>query len=784
MLNNLVCIGLCGRSRDDPRRRTWLNGGLLIAILLFISTATFAQDQTLFGVVTDRSGARVPKAEITLHSPESGTLRTSSDGEGKFSLTFRVNGSAQLKVAAPGFREFSLILPSAEATGRELSIVLEPAPVVEQVTVTAFRSERSLGETPASVVLIDANRLAETGAATLDDALRQVTGLTLFRRTGSRAANPTTQGVSLRATGASGASRSLVLADGVPLNDPFGGWVYWNTVPRESISRIEVLRGGASNLYGSAAIGGVINIFTREPIRSPTLSLSVSGGSQATVDSSGFASAGKGPWTGSLSAAEFATDGYIPVDERERGPIDTTAASRNSALAFKLTRSFANGGRLFAAASTYGESRRNGTPGQINRTHMRRFQVGAERADDRWGAFALRVYGGTQVFDQTFTAINAARTSETLTRLQRSPAQQLGLSFQWSRALGSHQALVAGIETRQIRGSSDEIAFTGGQPTSVIGAGGRERDVGLFLQDVIEFTPRFQLTAGLRFDQWRNYSAYSATRPLNGNAGSTVTRSADRTESAFSPRLSGLFKITATTSLTASFSRAFRAPSLNELYRSFRVGNVLTLASESLQAERSTGGEFGLATTQKSGDLFLRGTVFWTEIDRPIANVTLMVTPALITRRRQNLGRTRSAGVEVEAEARLKKYWTLSGGYMFADATVREFPADRALEGLVAPQVPRHQFTVQARFNRADWFAVSLQGRASSSQFDDDQNLLRLERYFSLDAFVSRNLGHYCEIFAAGENLTGQRYSVGRTPVRTVGPPLTVRGGLRFRFGP
>src|ERR671929_131193 len=104
-----------------------------------------------------------------------------------------------------------------------------------------------------------------TSAATLDDALRQVPGFTLFRRTGSRVANPTSQGVSLRGVGASGASRALVLADGIPLNDPFGGWVYWGRVPRASVERIEVLRGGASSLYGSSALGGVVNLITRRP---------------------------------------------------------------------------------------------------------------------------------------------------------------------------------------------------------------------------------------------------------------------------------------------------------------------------------------------------------------------------------------------------------------------------------------------------------------------------------------------------------------------------------------
>jgi len=181
--------------------------------------------------------------------------------------------------------------------------------------------------------------------------------------------------------------------------------------------------------------------------------------------------------------------------------------------------------------------------------------------------------------------------------------------------------------------------------------------------------------------------------------------------------------------------------------------------------------------------LNVRGTFFWSEIIRPVANITLSVTPALITRQRQNLGRTRSRGVELEAEGRITNTVTISGGYQFLDATVLRFPPNIALEGLLIPQVPRHVVTFQARYSNPRRLTVSLQGRAGGSQFDDDQNQFELDRYFTLDAFASRSLGHGVEVFGALENLTGERYDIGRTPIRTLGPPLLARAGLRFRWG-
>jgi outer membrane receptor protein involved in Fe transport len=99
------------------------------------------------------------------------------------------------------------------------------------------------------------------------------------------------------------------------------------------------------------------------------------------------------------------------------------------------------------------------------------------------------------------------------------------------------------------------------------------------------------------------------------------------------------------------------------------------------------------------------------------------------------------------------------------------------------PQVPAHQFTFQAAYSNPSIVTLSFQGRASSSQFDDDQNLFRLGSYFTFDTFASRRLSRRFDIFFAAENLFNQRYEVGKTPVTTLGPPILVRAGLRLHLG-
>ncbi len=732
------------------------------------------------GIITDQNGAPISGAEVTIVG-QAATITRTTDAEGRFN--FDASGdAAMLTIRARGFETVSHVWNAADQDSSRLKITLAAERLSEQMTVTASRTETRVSDTAASVAVLSSEDLSTTSALTLDDALRQVPGFSLLRRSGSRTANPTSQGVSFRGVGPSGASRAVVLADGIPINDPFGGWVYWGRVPRESLSRIEVVQGGASSLYGTDALGGVVNLISRDT-RESALSFETSYGNEQTPDFSLFAGGRLFQWAAQLSAEAFHTDGYVLVDEAERGKVDTKAGAEHTTVDLTLERLLADRGRVFLRGSLFDESRENGTPLQTNNTYIRQVSVGTDLQSARAGSFSGRAFALTEIYNQDFTSIAADRNTELLTRSQRVPAQQAGVLTQWSRVAGSRQTLVAGVDAREVRGASDELVFVAGRVTSSIGSGGRERTVGVFGQDLIRITPRWLLTLGLRGDRWRNYDALSSSRPLPAQNPVTNIRFADRIETAFSPRVSLLHKVTENISLTLSGYRAFRAPTLNELYRSFRVGNVLTQSNDKLRAERLTGGEAGASVAAFDRKLNLRGTFFWSEIIRPVANVTLSATPALITRQRQNLGRTRSRGVEMEAESRITNTVTLSGGYQFLDATVLRFPANTALEGLLIPQVPRHLLTFQARYSNPRRLTVSIQGRAGGEQFDDDQNLFRLDPYFTLDAFASRSLGHGVEVFGAFENITGQRYDIGRTPIRTLGPPLLARVGVRFQVG-
>jgi outer membrane receptor protein involved in Fe transport len=587
------------------------------------------------------------------------------------------------------------------------------AQVVDTITVTATRTETRVADTPASVVVLSKEAMLNSASPAVDDALRQVAGFTLFRRSSSRVANPTAQGVTLRGVGASGASRALVLDDGVPLNDPFGGWIYWGRVPRVALDRAEVLRGGASDLYGSSAMGGVVQFIRR---KSGGVSAEISAGSQETGTASVFAGSDRA----SVAIDLLRTGGYVLVRESERGAVDVPADSEHASIDATL-----RGAGAFVRASYYDESRENGTPLQVNDTTIRQLAAGFDR-----GPLTLRAFGNDQDYYQTFSAVEADRNSERLTVVQRVPSRGAGATAQWTQTFAEKHVVVAGTEYRYARGRSDEQ-----RGANFVTAGGTQNQLAAYVEDLFSVTPSLSVTAGLRADRWR------ATE--------------------LSPRLSVLWRANGALALSASAYRAFRAPTLNELYRGFRVGNVNTLPNADLTSETLTGYEVGARLRN------FRVTLFSMHVDDTIANVTISQTPTLITRQRQNLGETRSRGAELDGEWLFARDWRASASWLYVDA--------RVIGGNRIPQVPRHQATAQL-----SWRRFGAQARWSAMQFDDDLNQFPLASYFVADVFAAHPLTRGLEINASIENVLGRDVEVSATPVVTLGQPRALRIGLRY----
>jgi outer membrane receptor protein involved in Fe transport len=245
----------------------------------------------------------------------------------------------------------------------------------------------------------------------------------------------------------------------------------------------------------------------------------------------------------------------------------------------------------------------------------------------------------------------------------------------------------------------------------------------------------------------------------------------------FSPRASVTWRANDMTSLQFSVARSYRAPTLNELYRGFRAGTVVTNPNALLDPERLTSVEGGILVGH--GRASARITAFHNVLDDAISNITLTTTPALTTRERQNADQIGSSGVEVEGDLRPHPRVTISLFGAFTSAHFTSTPKQPAIQDNRVPQVPIYHIGAGVIAETPRLATFSVQARFVGAQFEDDLNELTLEDYVVVDASASRPITRAIHLFFGVENLFDVEYDVGRTPVRSIGWPLTVRAGVR-----
>lgn len=281
--------------------------------------------------------------------------------------------------------------------------------VGETIIVTASRLPQPQSEIPENAELFDSNEIRSSPAPTVDGLLRQIPGFTLFRRSSSLASHPTAQGATLRGIGPSGSSRTLVLLDGIPLNDPFGGWVYWNRLASDQLQQIEVTRGAGSGVWGSAALGGVINLST-QPIEAG-IRASASGGDPEFLEGS--------VTVGTIwdhSAADFSvsgrdSNGYFVISEAQRGQIDEPVSSRHQQSQLRFEHDFEHS-TLGLRAGYFEENRGNGTALTDNQTTQKWASAHWALTADNGDVWQATAQSQWQDFASRFSAQAADRNSE------------------------------------------------------------------------------------------------------------------------------------------------------------------------------------------------------------------------------------------------------------------------------------------------------------------------------------------------------------------------------------
>jgi len=584
---------------------------------------------------------------------------------------------------------------------------------------------------------LNGGELKEIPGFSLDDRLRQVAGFQLFRRTGSWVANPTSQGTSLRGLGSTAASRTLVLSDQVPLNDSFGGWIHWNEIPELAVREVEVMRGGASDLYGSSAIGGVIDVVPVEPGESLQYALNLTGAQENTSIASGLLAG-------------------------------SNVHSQSGRL--EVRHDLGSDGTAFLRGNLLNEARGNGTPAATNATRIWRYAAGADWNDSDVGRFLLRLHGMNEGYRQSFSSVAANRATERLTRLQQVPSMQLGAAAQWARAFGPVTAVV-GADVLDTRGTDAETPVSNGVLQSTVSTSARQRGSGVYGEALWQ-PSTWSVALSSRVDHFASFDAKQV-------GATPVPVLPEIAETIFDPRLGMVKQFRGGISLTGSVFRAFRGPSLNELYRTSQVGQQLTLANPALRSERATGWEAGgLIHVRRVGSV--RTSYFWTQVNRPVAAVTINSTPTSSTLMRQNLGQLTSKGVTAETEMHPLEFLVVKAGYQYADSTVTKFQADPTLVGKWTAQVPRNSGSLEARMEQEKWGVFGVYLRTSGQQFDDSSNQYRLAGFAQVDLYAEHRFLSWLRVWGSVQNLANERVEAGRTPLLTLGAPRIVSGGIRL----
>ena len=688
---------------------------------------------------------------------------------------------------APPLKRRGLLVVAALAF--PAPVFAQYAPATDEIIVTGRGLDTPPGEAVYDVVTIDRDRLADTASNRLEDLLRDAAGLAQFRRSDSGSAHPTSQGITLRGLGGNASSRALLLLDGVPQTDPFGGWVPFPAYLPERLASARIIRGGGSGYAGPGALAGTVELTSGGPDDLGPLQLAAAYGSRDSVDATAVGSARLGTGFVTLAAQYGRSGGFTPTVAGDRGPVDRAAPYKQGSVALRGVVDLGGSAELQTNVSAFTDLRDRG----VDFTQVKSDGADASvRVVKRggWGWSAL-AYLQARQFASGFASVNDARTTVAPSLDQYGvPATGIGGRIELAPPIGGGVTLRLGNDIRRVSGRTQELyTYVAGQPTRQRVAGGESLTFGGFADASYE-SGGLTLNAGGRIDRWIISNGSLVERPFAGGAALTDSRFPNRGGTEATGRLGAAYATGAVT-LRAAAYRGWRLPTLNELYRPFRVGADATAANAALDPERMWGGEIGM-DLRAASNLVVRATGYWNKLDGAIANVTIangpgtfpgvgFVSAAGVYRVRRNLDAVEAKGVELDGR------WShgplsLTASYAYIDARVEASGISAPLDGLRPAQTARHQGSATAAWRRGD-AGASLTGRYAGPQFEDDQNTRTLAGAFTLDGTVAVPVAGGLIAEARGVNLFDRQVEAGISGPGVVerATPRTLWLGFRYR---
>ncbi|MEO5640855.1 MAG: TonB-dependent receptor [Sphingomicrobium sp.] len=656
---------------------------------------------------------------------------------------------------------FSLLSTALLATAAPL--LAQAAAIGDPIIVTGRGLASPRADPAYDVVTIDRARILASASGRLEDVLRDVAGLHSFRRSDSRSANATSQSITLRGLGGNATSRALLILDGVPQSDPFGGWISFPAYATDRLGQVRVTRGGGSTLWGQGALAGTVELDSASPDQLNPFDAHLALGSRASRDARGSLTIKRQSGFLTVSGAYAQGDGFIPIVAANRGPVDHAAPYRQLSGAIRAVTALGPSTELQANLSAFDDRRTRGTAYTANRG---RGVDGSVRLVGKGPLkWSLLGYGQKRRFASQSAAINPARTTSSLTLDQYAvPSTGWGARADIVPHTGTLE-LRLGADLRAVRGETRETyQYVAGAPTRRRVAGGRSLTIGAFADATLT---KGALTANLsgRLDHWSIRHGRLFEQTL---AGATLTNTAFADREGWQPTGRAALAVRPASALTlrAAAYRGWRLPTLNELYRPFRVSADATAANAALNPETLTGAEAGMDWTPSSSAK-ASITVFTARLHDAIANVTVARGPGIFPgvgfvsaagsyRQRQNLDRIATSGAEFGFDLRHRPF-DLHLAYSFVHARVRDDGVGRALDGLRPAQTPAQQASATFGWTSPRQQRLSLTARALSRQYEDDLNQRSLAPAVTLDATASTPIGPHLALGLRAENLFNHR---------------------------
>ena len=647
--------------------------------------------------------------------------------------------------------------------------VSDPPKVEQTVVVTATRSERAVSEVPLSTTVLSEDEIRNAPATSIDELLRTVPGVHMAIGSSSSAIT-TSQRVSMHGLGG---VRTLVLLDGIPIHDPYYGTVQWQKVPLDSLRQVEVVRGGNASLFGNFALGGTINLITR-PVDTSGVRADLALGNADTRRGSATVDQVLSPkWSLRVSANHFQSGGFFRVPEP--GPIDIGAGADmwNTSARADYRPTDRTSGFLRTNLAKIDVSQ--GTVPSYDNRDIFDTSAGVHHGFGSSALLSASAFYQRQRGRTISTTVSAARTSEFVSQDTDLPATSGGASVEWSlQRRGVIPFVSFGVDVQQMATTETRLTFNRqGETTLHAKVQGRQKFGGVYGQASWQPNERLEVLASVRVDYFRNEDGSQTV------VGGSTTRYPETTSTQLDPRLSLRYALGNRTAVRGSAYRAFKAPTLRDLYRDNQTGTSILLGNPYLEPETLVGGEVGVEwATDRS---HVQVNLFRSDIEGLLSRTQVPGQPSNVFQN-VNLGTGRSQGVETIVDVRFSNRWSVNAGYTYADARVVEDP-NPALEDKLFPEVAPHIGTLSVRYRGNDGLTADLRGRVLSRSYGEAANLRASPAHRILDISVSRPITSWLDAYAVVENLLDEDYYYVLTPTALrSGQPRVVTGGVRIQF--